>query len=638
MPIASNQSMNIEFISSLLEHAESQLRAGNLEGAEQACSALLEKDPDNVEALFLLGNLAHQKGNCLDAVSYFSRAVAESPGLPILHLNLGTSLMVLKRYEESINHLKEATLLDPCYSPAWFQLGVALEEKGDLDSAIEAYGQTQRLDPSHDHAIQRSADIRHRQNRMEDAVALYREALRLQPDNFMACNNAGNAAKYLGRISEALAWYQKAQELEPEQRICASNYLMTMLLSADCSPEEIYRKHAQWSDIFESPLLPERKPLANSPASERPLRIGYLSCDYKNHPVAFFIEPILASHNRQNFTIFCYSNCESPDMISAQLEKLADVWRPIHHLDDDAVSDLIRSDGIDILVDLGGHTAQNRLTVFARKPAPVQTTWLGYAATTGLKSIDYRITDTAADPPGSSEHLHSETLWHLPDNFICYRPPANSPQVAPLPCLTNGFITFGVFNHFSKITQEAVDLWCKLLVTLPSAKLLIKALGMEHEPMRQRTREMFASRGIQDGRLELVGKTPSIYSHLELFGKVDISLDTFPYNGTTTTCESLWMGVPVIAKEGNSHVSRVSVSLLGNMGLSGLVAGSDEDYVGLAAFLAGDWENLEILRNNLRDRMRASKLLDTVGFTRNLEDAYREMWRRWCAEQGKPNS
>jgi protein O-GlcNAc transferase len=635
MPIASNQSMNTEFLSSLLEHAESQLRSGNLDGAERTCSALLEKAPKNAEALFLLGNMSHQKGNYLDAISYFTRAVAESPQLPILHLSLGTSLMVLKRYEESIAELKEAILLDPCYSTAWFQLGAVHEAQGNLDLAINAYSETQRLDPSHDHAVQRSADIRHRQNRMEEAMELYQEALRLQPNNFMVCNNAGNAAKYLGRINEALAWYQKAQDLEPNQRICASNYLMTMLLSADCSPEEIYRKHASWSNTFEKPLIQTRKPLANVPIAGRPLRIGYLSCDYKNHPVAFFIEPILASHNREDFTVFCYSNCDSPDMITAQLEKLADVWRPIHHLADDEVSDIIRNDGIDILIDLGGHTAQNRLTVFARKPAPVQATWLGYAATTGLKGIDYRITDAAADPPGSTEHYHSETLWRLPDNFICYRPPANSPPVAPLPCLTNGFVTFGVFNHFSKITLEAVDLWCKLLFTLPNAKLFIKALGMEHEPMRQRTWEMFASRGIGQDRLELVGKTPSIYSHLELFGKVDISLDTFPYNGTTTTCESLWMGVPVVAKEGNSHVSRVSVSLLGTVGLSGLVAESDQDYVALAAFLARDCKNLEILRNNLRDRMRSSKLLDTVEFTRNLEGAYRQMWRKWCGEQNQ---
>ncbi len=636
MPIALHMCMNEAIISSLLEKAESQLRSGNLSGAEQACAELLAADPDNLEALFLPGNLAHQKGNHEEAVDSFSPGLLRKPPRsPILRLNLGTSLTLLKRYDESISQLKEATSLDPGYSAAWFQLGVALEQKGNLDPAVEAYTQTRRLDPSHDHAIQRSADIRHRQNRMEEAMDLYAKALQLQPNNFMACNNAGNAAKYLGKISEALTWYQRAQELEPQQRICASNYLMTMLLTADCSPEEIYRKHALWSETFERPLVQEQKPPANSPLPERPLRIGYLSCDYKNHPVAFFIEPILASHNRNNFKIYCYSNCDTPDMITAQLENRADIWRPIHDLDDDKVRDLIRNDGIDILVDLGGHTAQNRLTVFARKPAPVQATWLGYAATTGLKSIDYRITDAAADPPGITEHFHSERLWRLPDNFICYRPPANSPPVAPLPCLTNGFVTFGVFNHFSKITPGAVDLWSELLSSLPTSKLLIKALGMEHEPMRKRTRDMFAARGISQDRLELVGKTPSIYSHLELFGKVDISLDTFPYNGTTTTCESLWMGVPVVAKEGNSHVSRVSVSLLRTVGLSGLVAGSDEDYVALAAFLAQDWKNLEILRNNLRERMNGSKLLDTVGFTRNLEQAYREMWRRWCKKQEK---
>lgn len=627
--------MNEGIISSLLEMAESELRAGNLAGAEQACTELLAADPGNVEALFLQGNMAHQKGSHEEAVALFTRAVAQAPRIPVLRLNLGTSLMLLKRYEESVAQLREATLLDPCYSAAWFQLGVVLQEKGELEPAIEAYARTLQLEPAHAHAIQRTADIRHRQNRMEEAIELYAAALQLQPNNFMVCNNAGNAAKYLGKISEALDWYQRAQELEPGQRICASNHLMTMLLSAECSPEAIYRKHALWSETFEKPLDTERKPPLNLPEPERALRIGYLSCDYKNHPVAFFIEPILASHNRSNFCIYCYSNCDTPDMITAQLESRADVWRPIHHLDDDQVSDLIRNDGIDILVDLGGHTAQNRLTVFARKPAPVQATWLGYAATTGLKSIDYRITDAAADPPGVTERFHSETLWRLPDNFICYRPPANSPPVSPLPCLTNGFITFGVFNHFSKITPGAVELWCKLLDSHPTARLLIKALGMEHEPMRKRTRDMFAARGISRDRLELVGKTPSIYSHLELFGKVDISLDTFPYNGTTTTCESLWMGVPVVAKEGDSHVSRVSVSLLRTLGLSGLVAGSDEDYVALAAFLAQDWKNLEILRNNLRERMKGSKLLDTVGFTQNLEEAYREMWRRWCLEQGK---
>lgn len=632
MPIAFSNCMNNENLSALLNAAEFCLQSGNLTGAQKACAEIIEQAPNHVEALFLLGTIAHQRNHDADAMAFFSTAVAQSPDIPILRLYLGISLRLLQRYDESVEQLRKVTQLDSSYSDGWFQLGVSLEEKGDLDQALNAYNQARRLDPANDQAIQRSGDIRQKQNRMEEALKLYREALQIQPRNFMACNNAGNVAKYMGRIAEALDWYRRAQDLEPNQRICASNYLMTMLLSAECSPEEIFLQHARWSEVFEKPLVHKQKPLTNSPEKERHLRIGYLSNDYKNHPVAFFIEPILATHDRRNFTIFCYSNCDSPDTITTQLEKLADVWRPIHNLDDEALDHLIRSDAIDILVDLGGHTAKNRLTVFALKPAPVQVTWLGYAATTGMKSIDYRIADAATDPPGLTEHLYSETLWHLPHNFICYRPPANSPPVAPLPCRKNGFVTFGVFNHFSKITPEAIDLWCKLLATLPDAKLFIKAQGMEHEPMRDRTRAMFASRGICQNRLELAGKTPTIYSHLELFEKVDISLDTFPYNGTTTTCESLWMGVPVVAKEGNSHVSRVSVSLLKTVGLSGLVAGTDEDYVALAAFLARDWNNLEIIRNSLRERLRRSKLLDTTGFTRNLEGAYREMWRRWCIQ------
>jgi len=619
----------------IIDIAEHHFNSGNLDEAEQNCNLLIKKEPENVEALFLLGNISAQRGNQEGAFRSFYRAVSISPNLAVLRLNLGISLRMMQRHDESIEEFNKAVALDPEYTSAWFQLGAVLEESNKLPEALDAYAMAIELDPLHSEAIQRTGDVYQRQNRLDEALEYYWEAIRVKPDNFVAYNNAGGVLKYLGRASEALDSYRKALEIKPDLTLCASNYLLTILLAQESTPAETYEAHVEWSESFEKPLVSHHKPHTNNPEPNRPLRIGYVSTDFKYHPVAFFIEPILASHNREDFSVYCYSNCDSPDMISTQLEKLGDVWRPINHLSDEDVCDLVRNDNIDILVDLGGHTSKNRLTVFARKPAPIQVTWLGYPATTGLKSIDYRITDAAADPPGYAERFHSETLVHLPENFICYRPPANSPPVAPLPCLKNGFVTFGVFNHFAKITQNAVDLWCHILRTIPDAKFLIKARGIEHEPMRDKVKEMFASRGISAERLILVGQTPTIYSHLELLGEVDISLDTFPYNGTTTTCESLWMGVPVIAKEGDSHVSRVSVSLLGAVGLSGLVATSDEDYVALAIFLASDTSNLEILRNNLRDRMRKSKLLDTKGFTRNLEGAYREMWHRWCVKQGK---
>jgi len=622
----------------ILDEAERHLKSGDLEQAQRACDLIQKKVPDNVESLFLLGNISVQRGNFEYALHHYSRAVSIGPQLPALRYNLGICLKLMKRRDASIAEFREAVRLDPGYAQAWYQLGEAFEESNRLDEALAAYARSLELEPSLTEAIQRTGDIYEKKNRLHEALEWYRKSITLKPDYSIAYNNAGTILRALGRTKDALYFFGKALEISEDQVVCASNYLMTMLPSPDFSPMEIWNAHQAWSELYEKPLFVHQAPPRNNPEPERLLRIGYVSTDFRTHSVAFFIEPILAAHNRNNFKVFCYSNSSSPDAITSQLQVLSDVWRPIHDLGDGEASDLIRNDGIDILVDLGGHTSRNRLTLFARKPAPIQVTWLGYPATTGLKSIDYRITDAAADPPGMTEHLHSEKLFRLPDNFICYRPPINAPPVAPPPCLENGFVTFGVFNHFSKVTRCAIDLWCRILRNLPDARLLIKAQGMEHEPMRSYVREMFASHGIVADRLELLGKTSSISSHLEIFGTVDISLDTFPYNGTTTTCESLWMGVPVIAKEGDSHVSRVSVSLMGAIGLSGLIASSDEEYLALATFLARDRKNLEILRNNLRDRMRNSKLLDTAGFTRNLEAAYREMWRGWCARQNAKNS
>lgn len=627
--------MKNEITGNMIEEAERHFISGNLDEAELSCNLLLEREPDNIETLFLLGNISAQKGAVRDALTHFSRAVSISPNLPVLRLNLGISLKLMQKHEESIAEFTEAVRLDPEYAPAWYQLGEALEEINNLDEALQAYAKTNELEPLNTEAFQRTGDIYQKQNRLLEALEYYRKAIRLKPDNFVAYNNAGGILKSLSRTGEALDFFRTALKIKPDLVLCRSNYLLTMLLSSENSPVDISIAHKEWSDAYETPLLSHHTSHGNTADPDKALRIGYVSADFKTHPVAFFIEPILAAHSREKLTVFCYSNCASPDSITAQLERLADVWRPIHSAGDNEVSDIIRNDGIDILVDLGGHTLRNRLTVFARKPAPVQVTWLGYPATTGLKSIDYRITDAAADPPCLTEHLHSESLYRLPDTFICYRPPANAPAVAPLPSLTNGYITFGVFNSFSKITRDAVDLWCRILHLVPEAKLLIKAQGMEHEPMRAYVLEMFFLRGIPPKRIELTGQTSSIYSHLEMFSKVDISLDTFPYNGTTTTCESLWMGVPVIAREGDSHVSRVSVSLLGAVGLSGLVAASAENYVSLATFLARDTNKLQILRSNLRNRMQTSKLLDTTGFTRNLERAYRSMWQTWCREQAR---
>ena len=345
--------------------------------------------------------------------------------------------------------------------------------------------------------------------------------------------------------------------------------------------------------------------------------------------MAFFLEPILSTHDRVEFESVCYSDVKQPDAVTGRLRALAGEWRDIRGRSDDQVAELVRRDRIDILVDLAGHTAGNRLLVFARKPAPVQVTYLGYPNTTGLTSIDYRITDECADPTGAADRLHTEKLVRLKNGFLCYLPPEESPEVSPTPVLRNGTVTFGSFNQLPKLSNEVVRIWAATLSRVPGSRLLLKAHGFSNEETRSRFRERFAEHGITPDRLELRCDVPSTRSHLELYGEVDVALDPFPYNGTTTTCEALWMGVPVIAWAGPTHRARVGVSLLTGLGLAEWIAESRERYVELAVELAGDPARLDRIRHGLRDRMRQAPLMDGAGFTRGLEQAYREMWRSW---------
>jgi len=350
-----------------------------------------------------------------------------------------------------------------------------------------------------------------------------------------------------------------------------------------------------------------------------------VSPDFTHHAVAYFIEPILAAHDRTRVEVFCYANVRVPDATTARLRTLADHWRDIAQLDDDAAAACIRQDEIDLLVDLAGHTAHHRLQVFARRPAPVQATWIGYPNTTGLDAIDYRLTDEICDPPGQTETWHSEKLVRLPSTFSCYQPDAAAPELNALPAVASGRITFGCFNNFAKITPEVIALWGQLIRQLPDAQLLLKSRGLEDPTTAARIRAAFANAGIGGARLALNGKELSVHDHLQLYHGVDIGLDPFPYNGTTTTCEALWMGVPVITLAGNVHAARVGASLMAHVGLPDLVAATPDDYVAKAAALARDLPRLGTIRQTLRETMRRGPLCDAAKFTRQLEAAYAVM-------------
>ncbi len=394
--------------------------------------------------------------------------------------------------------------------------------------------------------------------------------------------------------------------------------------------ESIYREHCRWGQMLEK-RIPETSCFNNITDPERRLRIGYVSADFRMHSVAFFLEPLLANRDTGQFEVICYSEVGWADEMTANLRSLSDGWRDTRGLSDSGVHSMIQADSIDILVDLAGLTYGNRLEVFAMKPAPVQVNYLGYAGTTGLSRMDYRITDNLPDPPGDSDRYHTETLIRLPQCFLCYKPPPASPPVSPLPSQTSGHVTFGSFNDLSKVTPDVVGVWAEILKLVPGSRCVCKARRLRDASIRARYHELFSSHGISSDRIDLLGQVESITAHLELYSRVDIALDTFPYNGTTTTCEALWMGVPVVGIRGERHISRVGLSLLLNLGLDELVADDTQGYIATALGLVNNPGYLSELRSGLRERMAASPVCDAMNFTRQLEYAYRDMWRTYCA-------
>jgi predicted O-linked N-acetylglucosamine transferase (SPINDLY family) len=376
--------------------------------------------------------------------------------------------------------------------------------------------------------------------------------------------------------------------------------------------------------------LPKPDTYINDRTDGRRLKVGYVSPDFRQHSVAYFLEPLLRSHDRKVIEVFCYAEVGWPDTVTERFKQLADHWVTTVGMSDDATAERIRRDGIDILVDLAGHTSKNRLPVFARKPAPVQVTWLGYPNTTGLTAIDYRFVDAVTDPEGETEALASETLVRLPGGFLCYGGPDDAPAPGPVPSLTTGTVTFGSFNNPAKLSAATLDAWADVLARLPQARLLLKGKPFADPATRALYLDRLAKRGVAVERIELVAWLPE-EGHLALYNRIDIALDPFPYNGTTTTCEALWMGVPVITLRGDRHASRVGASLLTQTRLTDLIADSVEAYVETAVALAGDPARLSELRQSLRPRMAASPLCDAPAFADKIEHAYRTIWQRWCA-------
>ena len=549
------------------------------------------------------------------------------PAYAEAHNNLGNVLKRQGKLEEAIVHYRQALALKPAYADAHNNLGNALRDQGNLEEAVAQYRRALALKPAYAGAHNNLGNALRDQGNLEEAVAQYRQALALKPDYAEAHNNLGIALSNQGRLHEAQASYKRALTIRPDDVVPHSNLIIGMIYDSASTPETIADELRKWNDKHARHLA-LRKAHGNDRSLERRLRVGYVSADFWGYAAKHFILPLLSGHNRARVEVFLYSNEICADATIKHLQGLCDVWRSIVGMSDEAVAELISGDEIDILVDLSGHTAGNRLLVFARNPAPVTVTYLSSLITTGLSTMDYRLTDRYLSPSDSPEWF-SEELVRLPGCFVCYEPPTDGPPVVPSPAAITGQVTFGCFNNLVKVTPALVSLWAQILRSMPESRLVLKDLTLVDSVQCRRYLDLFMNNGIDEKRIELLPRT-SMPDYLGTYGRIDIGLDPFPYNGCTTTCDALWMGVPVVTLAGVMSYSRFGVSLLSNLGLEEFIAGTPEEYVKKAVGLAKERKRLAALRAQIRPRMAAAVLCDAKAFAHGVEQAYRRMWRRWC--------
>jgi predicted O-linked N-acetylglucosamine transferase (SPINDLY family) len=571
----------------------------------------------------------NEQGKPDDAVACHRRALELKPDFIAAHYNLGNALRSQRRLDDAVACYRRALELKPDFAEAHSNLGLALNDQGKLDDAVACHRRALELMPGDATAHYNLGNALRDQRKFDDAVACFRRAVELKPDFAAAHNNLGNALNDQGMLDEAVACFRRALELKPDFAEVHSNLLYALVFCPGYDAQSLYEEHRRWDRRHAEPLRKFLDPHSNDASADRRLRIGYVSPDFRGHPVGRFLLPLLESHDHGSFEIYCYASVRGADGVTDACRAHADAWRDVLGLSDEQVARTIRQDRIDILVDLTMHTAGNRLLVFARKPAPVQVTYLAYCGTTGLGTIDYRLTDPYLDPPGRDEPFYSEQSVRLPETYWCYRPPIATPPVNALPALEAGHVCFGSLNNFCKATPPALAAWSRLLQAVPGSRLLLHAHPGSH---RQRVREFLAGQGISAERLAFIDFLP-MAEYFAVYQRIDVALDPFPYGGGTTTCDALWMGLPVVSLAGQTAVGRGGVSILSNLGLPELVARDPEQYVRIAAELAQDLSRLSGLRATLRDRMRASPLMNAPRFARNVEAAYRKMWQRWCAKQ-----
>ena len=576
----------------LLRDAETLRMSGDITRAERVYRKVLRKNPANCSALEGMGTILLVQRKLDKAIATFQKLLRHDPRNVAVNCNLGITLSLRGNWEDALATFENIENSSQEFTEIHNYIGTALAALGRVDEAMDRYRQAISLNPGSADSHKHLAHLLRGQGRVKEAIAEYRLGLRIRP---------GDAQMH-------------------------SNLLLCLNCAESMNAKETFAEHKLWGTRQSQTVLALRDEYQNTPDPDRRLRIGYISSDFRWHSVAYFVHDLFEETNKSEFETYGYANVKKPDSMSENLRQRLSNWRDITRMTTSEVVKLIRNDEIDVLVDLAGHTGDNRLLVFAAKPAPLQITYLGYPNTTGLAAMDCRITDDWADPAGTDLY-HTETLIRLPRCFLCYHPPNGMPPPRPK---TSSGVTFGSFNNAIKMTDDVVALWSEILRSTPGSQLTLKSRGFDHEATRERYESLFSEHGIASEQLRILGRTSAMVDHFSMYNSIDIALDTFPYNGTTT-CDALWMGVPVVTLAGQRHAGRVGASIANALELKDLIANTKDEYVTIATQLAADKDRLRGLKCSLREMMENSPLRDGQGLAAALEHVYRQIWRRWCA-------
>ena len=637
---------------------------GRYTEAEATLKKVLKLKPDFAEAHNNLGNALKAQGRLSEAQASYRRALQINPNFAVVHYNLGILHSEAGRLDMAEASYRQALRIDPNYATAYNNLGITLKELNRPDEAEACYNQALKIDPDYPDAFCNLGVLQMSQGQLGEAEQSYLRALQLCPGFAIARNNLGVTLQDMGKLDEAEACFRsaldskadshaalanmagflmatgrldesgistrRALEIKPEYAEAQGNLLFALNYHPDLGAEEIYRAYQEFDARRAVPLRSSWRAHPNDKDPERRLRIGYVSPDFKKHSCRYFLEPLLSHHDKARVEVYAYAELAREDEMSLRYKKLVEHWLPTKGMSDEVLAERIRSDKIDILVELAGHTAGNRLLAFARKPAPVSVSWLGYGYTTGLSAIDYYLTDLACVPLGS-ENLFAESPFRIATPAYAYRPAADMGEVNSLPALKNGYIRFGTLTRSIRVNHRTIRVWAEILAAVPNSRLVMNSLTFKESAMQDRIAAQFLQHGIQRDRLDIGFHSPP----WDVLRGMDIGLDCFPHNSGTTLFETLYMGVPYITLAGRPSVGRLGSSILQGVAHQEWIATSEEDYREKAVKLASDVAHLSQFRRSLRGQMENSPLMDEAGFTLKVEQAYREMWKIWCTKMNK---